>query len=142
MFGCLPPSLGKYDIPICKNGSFFSRGELDKFIDCPKSCTVYKMRTYEEEVMYIIDLREVEFKLMPISSVSIIFHELITMSTDQYSYNWLNLVAEVGGYVGLFLGYSVFQLTDLLDKIIFFKIANSNLLPKKIPLKTELKVSP
>ena len=44
-------------------------------------------------------------------------HEVITVTQDQYSYNWLNLVAEVGGYVGLFLGLSVYQVTDLVDKI-------------------------
>ena len=33
----------------------------------------------------------------------------------------LNLVAEVGGYVGLFLGYSVLQVTDLMDILIHRK---------------------
>ena len=47
--------------------------------------------------------------------IEVRFKELISVSQDQYSYLWLNLVAEVGGYVGLFLGFSVFQLTDLLD---------------------------
>ena len=27
----------------------------------------------------------------------------------------MNLIAEIGGYVGLFLGWSVYQITDLLD---------------------------
>ena len=139
MFGCLPPSIGKYEIPTCKNGDLFSQSEVDKFIDCPKPCTVFKMRALDEKETYLLDM---DGKYVNESIIRITFHELIKISTDQYSYNWLNLVAEVGGYVGLFLGYSVLQLSDLLDKIIFFKIANSNLLPKKIPMKTELKVSP
>ena len=49
--------------------------------------------------------------------VEIIFDKLITVSHDQYSYSWLNLVAEVGGYVGLFLGVSVYQSTFLLEKL-------------------------
>ena len=49
------------------------------------------------------------------ADLDIRFQETTTISTDQYSYTWLNLVAEVGGYVGLFLGYSVYQMTDLLD---------------------------
>ena len=52
------------------------------------------------------------------NSVKILLHELIEVSYDQYSYIWLNLVAEVGGYVGLFLGFSVFQMTDLMDSLL------------------------
>ena len=51
-------------------------------------------------------------------SVQIFLNELIEVSYDQYSYIWLNLVAEVGGYVGLFLGFSVFQVTDLMDVLL------------------------
>ena len=50
--------------------------------------------------------------------VSVSFEEVITITNDQYSYIWLNFVAEAGGYVGLFLGYSVFQASDLLDILI------------------------
>ena len=32
-----------------------------------------------------------------------------------YVYDELSLIAEIGGYVGLFLGWSVYQITDLLD---------------------------
>ena len=38
-------------------------------------------------------------------------------STDQYAYTWLSLVAEVGGYVGLFLGVLVYQVTNVIDII-------------------------
>lgn len=46
------------------------------------------------------------------------FFEMVTVTNEYYSYIWLNLLAEAGGYVGLFLGYSVFQVTDVLDKLI------------------------
>ena len=49
------------------------------------------------------------------SNMKISLHDLVTVSNDQYSYTWLNLVAEVGGYVGLFLGYSVFEATNLME---------------------------
>ena len=52
------------------------------------------------------------------NSVKILLHELIEVSYDQYSYLWLNLVAEVGGYVGLFLGFSVFHVTALVDMLL------------------------
>ena len=48
------------------------------------------------------------------SRLSVSFKELITISQDQYSYTWLNFIAEVGGYVGLFLGYSAIDLIDIL----------------------------
>ena len=51
-------------------------------------------------------------------ALSVSFKELITISKDQYFYTWLNFVAEFGGYVGLFLGYSVLQASDVIDKLI------------------------
>ena len=50
-----------------------------------------------------------------VNYLDIRYPETTKISTDQYAYTWLNLVAEVGGYVGLFLGYSVYQMTDLVD---------------------------
>ena len=84
--------------------------EVEKLIDCPKPCTIYKMqpRTNTLYLGYMTD----------IAGLDIRFQETTTISTDQYSYTWLNLVAEVGGYVGLFLGYSVYQMTDLLDIVL------------------------
>ena len=32
-----------------------------------------------------------------------------------YSYQRINLIAEIGGYVGLFLGVSVIQITNVVD---------------------------
>ena len=37
-----------------------------------------------------------------------------------YAYDEVSLLAEIGGYVGLFLGFSVYQLTDLLNWLINF----------------------
>ena len=45
------------------------------------------------------------------------FFDTIIVTSDSYSYIWLNLIAEAGGYVGLFLGYSVYHVTDLIDKV-------------------------
>ena len=105
LFGCVPPSLGNYGIPICANSSLYSMPEVDKMIDCPQPCTIFKMQP--RITSYAIDEQ--------IGALDIRFPEKTTISTDQYSYTWLNLVAEVGGYVGLFLGYSVYQMTDLVD---------------------------
>lgn len=42
------------------------------------------------------------------------FEKDITVFKSQYSYSTLSLVAEIGGYVGLFLGVSVLQITDII----------------------------
>ena len=52
------------------------------------------------------------------SSVLIYFEENIKVTRDYYIYTKINLIAEIGGYVGLFLGVSVNQLTNLIDFIV------------------------
>ena len=55
------------------------------------------------------------------SSVTIYFDEKIKVTDAHYLYSGLSLIAEIGGYVGLFLGVSVNQVSvlmnTLLDKI-------------------------
>ena len=48
------------------------------------------------------------------------FNRFIKTSKSQYSYGLLELLAEFGGYVGLFLGISVFQLKDGFNKLFYF----------------------
>ena len=43
------------------------------------------------------------------------FPESIKAHTAYFAYSILSLIAEVGGYVGLFLGWSIYQITDWLD---------------------------
>ena len=81
--------------------------KAEKGINCTKPCSMYKMRKWPK-------VSESEQSTL----VTIKFHELIAVSKDQFSYIWLNLIAQVGGYVGLFLGFSVFQITDMMDLII------------------------
>ena len=49
----------------------------------------------------------------------IIFHfaETVNVLTAYYDYTGLSLVAEIGGYVGLFLGISFYQFTDVISYI-------------------------
>ena len=52
----------------------------------------------------------------PKSSVlSINFKENIKVNTSYYVYSGLTLIAEIGGYVGLFLGVSINQITNLIE---------------------------
>ena len=45
-------------------------------------------------------------------------NEHIKVTDEQYLYSGLSLIAEIGGYVGLFLGVSVNQIIDLADVLI------------------------
>ena len=80
--------------------------EVDKMIDCPQPCTMFKMNPRTTGMALYNGI---------VNYLDIRYPETTKISTDQYAYTWLNLVAEVGGYVGLFLGYSVYQMTDLVD---------------------------
>ena len=56
----------------------------------------------------------------------LVFDKYIKVTTSTFSYTGLELLAELGGYVGLFLGLSVFDL-----RLIFNHICN-NLMPNKL----------
>ena len=46
----------------------------------------------------------------------------VTQSEERLLYTLLNLVAEIGGYVGLILGYSLFHVVDLINSAIETKL--------------------
>ena len=120
-YGCTTP-WGPNKDHICTNETigreahrlykefFIWRNATKALENCPKSCTIMKLRTANEKYglqAYIKGKRT--------ASLHIRLYETITVTEDQYIYIWLNLVAEIGGYVGLFLGYSVYQITDLIE---------------------------
>ena len=49
--------------------------------------------------------------------IGLTFDEYIKVTTSTYGYSELELLAELGGYVGLFLGISVFDLRLVFNKI-------------------------
>ena len=53
------------------------------------------------------------------NAIWLVFDEYIKVTTSTYSYTELELLAELGGYIGLFLGLSVFDL-----RLVFNKISN------------------
>jgi hypothetical protein len=46
--------------------------------------------------------------------------EQIKVTTTHYIYSELSLIAEIGGYVGLFLGVSIYQFTAVIESAINF----------------------
>ena len=73
--------------------------------ECPHPCTFTKTFYREKNALYTGDL-------------SLTFSKLIKTTKARYSYRELELLAELGGYVGLFLGISVLSLKDLLAKFL------------------------
>ena len=46
------------------------------------------------------------------------FSEIVKVTKSYYTYSPLSLIAEIGGYVGLFLGVSVNMVTNLLEFLV------------------------
>ena len=78
-------------------------GKYWKGSNCASSCSFVK-------VSYSL-LRETNLKPKEIRCM---FPESFEVHKAYYAYDELSLIAEIGGYVGLFLGSSVYQITDLL----------------------------
>ena len=51
------------------------------------------------------------------------FQKFIKVTDSFWSYSTLSLLAEVGGYVGLFLGISLNQITKFIEKFFAFTLA-------------------
>ena len=79
-------------------------------IICPKTCKfqVISLSNYEKKTSNFNFLSK---------TLKIKFEEFIKVSTSSLSYTFLELMAEVGGYVGLFLGVSINQTIDLLSNL-------------------------
>ena len=77
---------------------------------CNKPCSYVTLRTttiWDKEKFH-----------NSIARVRIYFKENITVTKAYHIYSGLTLIAEIGGYVGLFLGVSMNQLGNLLDMFI------------------------
>ena len=74
--------------------------------ECPYPCTFTKTFHRVKNALYSGDVSQLTFS------------KLITTTKATYSYSELELLAELGGYVGLFLGISVLSLKDLLAKLL------------------------
>ena len=79
-----------------------------EFKDCPYPCQFLMNRIkntkYEEKKIYD-------------GLLWLVFDKYIKITKSTYSYNRLELLAELGGYFGLFLGLSVFDLRLVFNKI-------------------------
>ena len=74
--------------------------------ECPYPCTFIKTIFTDKNPRYSSEKSRFRFS------------KLIKVTKSRYSYGELELLAEFGGYVGLFLGISVFNLKDVFSKIL------------------------
>ena len=125
--GCTTP-FGQNKSNVCnntKNGlkaatlfhdlSFVNITEAKRL--CPKSCK-YQMMIFGA---YKIDKSDQE-ETAKHSFLTIKFQRFVKLSKSRYSYTILELIAEFGGYVGLFLGLSINQLSKVFERIIEIKL--------------------
>ena len=75
---------------------------------CPKSCKLLKS--------YISGTTVKPYKSGE-GWITIFYQRLIKVSRSRMSYGTLELMAEVGGYFGLFLGVSINQMSTVLKKL-------------------------
>ena len=73
---------------------------------CPRPCQQYIIGFSNKEISWSNSIRPPTLRME--------FPKYIRVSSSSYSYTLLELLAEVGGYVGLFLGVSINQISDLL----------------------------
>ena len=79
--------------------------------DCHYPCKFTKI--------FFSDKKEMDLKKKSgLSSLSFNFNKFISLSKARYAYGGLELLAEFGGYVGLFLGISVFSLSEAFEKLV------------------------
>ena len=80
--------------------------------DCLNPCTNLKIR-----------LEKVEFgKVVGETRAKFMFDQYIRVTTSYVSYTGLELMAEVGGYVGLFLGLSVYHLSCVFNTFLQYML--------------------
>ena len=112
--GCTTP-FGISTDKICRNQTLgynaFKIFELSHMIDgsfgCKHPCSYVKVAT---------EMKELTKEAAETSNgVFLTFEDEVTVVKAQYTYSILSLFAEVGSYIGLFLGYSVYQLSSYLN---------------------------
>ena len=100
---CTDVNNGKVALDIYRNFSF---SDSMNYEECYYPCS-YLIVSSKNPAIYSSN--------SSLGKVTLYFPQLIQETKTQYTYSWLSLIAEIGGYVGLFLGISINQITNLFD---------------------------
>lgn len=118
-FGCTTP-FGRHLDNICKDyvNSAFLRDVVNFFCEktyksfnikeCPYPCTFLKVNLQSKT------LKSIESGFRG-TLVKLQFNRFVKITETYVSYTDLSLIGELGGYIGLFLGFSVFGLCQTLS---------------------------
>ena len=126
-FGCTAPN-GLNNSQICTDSIMAKQVEALQFIIesqnktevCPLPCKTY--------VIQLSKIKETgEFS----TRIVLRFSEDVVMTDERFGYEFLSLMAEVGGYVGLFLGVSVNQVSTLIE--LLFERYNQKKITRTVP---------
>ena len=126
-YGCTNP-YGPNKDKICQdqvNGSkameLYEEIFVKKISKCSKPCSFVSTKAIKTKDTRKYYSANINGKIKHYSLVVIDFKENIKVTDAYHTYSGLSLIAEIGGYVGLFLGVSVNQVSVLmnilLDKI-------------------------
>ena len=117
-FGCITP-FGLDKNNICQEGDKINKS-LKIYKDaiywdhfnrgCFNPCSIFSITTTKSF--------ETKWKYPHYSFIEINFPKVVKVYERSYTYSGLSLIAEIGGYVGLFLGISVNQVINGLDFLI------------------------
>ena len=115
-FGCSTP-FGYYLNNICTDNTtgqhafelFDTLSGKRHFIEeCPYPCQFVKL-----SAVYLQPRGNVR-------SITMDFNQYVKVTEAYFSYTELELIAELGGYVGLFLGISVFDINLIVSKVLSY----------------------
>ena len=77
---------------------------------CNEPCTFLNIKVIEKYPKFF----------WPLNTVAINFPMRIQIAESYLIYNALSILAEIGGYVGLFLGFSIYNALDFIESMIGF----------------------
>ena len=114
-FGCTTP-FGPNKSQICKQennaGKAYSLywNNIYRKNNCSNPCSIFSFTSTKFEKYEWVDNTT--------SYIKLDFPKTVKVYERSYDYSQLSFIAEVGGYVGLFLGISINQVIDLLDYLV------------------------
>lgn len=119
-FGCTSPFLGKIKDNVCTNqtigvqaykiqNDFFSNGVHEGFLNCFEACNYLSIEMRDKRKSTNNSKH---------ATLRLTFQEKIKKTKSYFAYEALSLVAEIGGYVGLFLGVSIYNSSYLIERFL------------------------